>query len=72
MYRNQALEILKGVGDPDLGEWSQKTSRAYHLRRRLSAKEQERIGPAIDIRGTDEEIRRMNLIFEYLPSGVTI
>jgi hypothetical protein len=72
MYEKQAKEILRNVGDSSLGEWSQKTKQAYHLRRRISTKEQEKIGPAIDIRGTEEEIRRLDIIKQFLPKGFSL
>jgi hypothetical protein len=58
-----AREELEGVGDPSLGEWEEVTPVAYHLRRRISEKEQKKIGEAIDIRGTDEEKKRLRELF---------
>jgi hypothetical protein len=49
---------LAGVGDPALGEWREWTGRAFHLRRRLSVREQREVGPVVDIRGSDEARRR--------------
>jgi hypothetical protein len=57
---------LSGVGDPSLGEWEEITPVAYHLRRRISEKEQKKIGEAIDIRGTEEEIERLKKIFRRI------
>lgn len=51
-------EALKGVGDASRGEWREWTGRAYHIRRRLSEQEQLLVGPAVDIRGTDEALER--------------
>jgi hypothetical protein len=36
--------------------------RAFHLRRRLSAREAAPVGDAVDIRGTDEARRRAGMI----------
>jgi len=54
---NIARIVLDGVGD-QAKEWSEWTGVAYHIRRRLSAEEQAAVGPAIDLRGTEEAIRR--------------
>lgn len=53
-----ALAELEGVGDPTLGEWHEWTGKAYHIRRRLTPKEQDSIGLALDIRGTEEAFGR--------------
>lgn len=53
-----ALLALKGVGDAAVGEWEEWTGRAYHIRRRLTAREQLGVGEVVDIRGTDEAKRR--------------
>jgi len=58
MLEQQALRILDGYGDPMLGEWRDWTGTAFHLRRRLTAAEAERVGPVVDIRHTDEARRR--------------
>jgi hypothetical protein len=49
---------IVGVGDPALGEWREWTGHAFHLRRRLSVREQREVGPVVDIRGSDEARRR--------------
>lgn len=51
-----------GAGSPALGEWQEQSLVAYHLRRRLSAAEQERVGPAVDIRGQPEALARVRAI----------
>lgn len=51
--------MLEGVGSPDLGEWSEWTGVAFHLRRRLTPDEQARVGDAVDLRGTAEARRRV-------------
>jgi hypothetical protein len=70
--RRFAFGALTGVGDVALGEWDEWTGRAFHLRRRLSVIEQAAVGPAIDIRGTPEAIRRLLRVQRYVrmvPNG---
>jgi hypothetical protein len=57
--RAEAYRQLTGVGDAGLGEWTEWTGRAFHLLRRLSAREQRTVGPVVDIRGTDEARMRV-------------
>lgn len=75
-----ARGMLEGVGDAQTfehGEWSGK---AYHLRRRLAPAEEGRIGPAEDIRGTEEARRRVaaarlaapHIPFEYFQGEIEI
>lgn len=54
-----ALRVLAGVGDARLGQWEEFTGYALHLRRRLTQEEEAAVGPAIDLRGTDEWQRRL-------------
>jgi hypothetical protein len=64
---------LAGVGDPSLGEWREWTGRAFHLRRRLSAREQRAVGPVVDIRGSEEARRRaerLGPMLGYAPAEV--
>lgn len=73
--RKFALDALEGIGDAGRGEWEEWTGYAFHIRRRLSAQEQEPIGEAIDIRGTPEARRRLRGVFEYAmrsPQGLRI
>jgi hypothetical protein len=67
--RHLAEKHLEGVGDASLGEWEEfnEDARVFHLKRRLSAKEQEVVGDAIDIRGTDEQEKRWLKVHPYLP-----
>src|ERR1043165_3464171 len=61
---------LAGVGDPSLGEWPEWTGRAFHLRRRLSAREQRGVGPVEDIRRTPEarqRAERLGSLLAYAP-----
>ena len=54
----QAERELAGVGDAALGEWRERGERAFYIRRRLSAAEQKRVGPVVDIRRTPEAGQR--------------
>lgn len=66
-----ADRALDGVGDASLGEWREWTGRAVHVRRRLSDLEARKVGPVIDIRGTDEAERRLARVRHRLPPGYT-
>ena len=73
--RRFALEALEGVGDADLGEWEEWTGYAFHVRRRLSAAEHERVGDVIDMRGTPEARRRLQRVWQYAsrsPQGLRV
>lgn len=67
--RHLAKKELQGVGDASKGEWEELSPTAYHLRRRLSDKEDQKIGPAIDIRGSVEEIERLKRVRSFLFSS---
>jgi hypothetical protein len=62
-----AREILDGFGDAGLGEWTEDRPKAFHIRRRLTPREQERVGDAVDIRGSAEEKSRMAILLYDLP-----
>lgn len=62
--------VLRGVGSAARGEWHEYTGYSYHLRRRLSAEEERRVGPAVDIRGTDEARRRRARLLSDLPAAI--
>ena len=62
-----AFEILDDYGDASAGEWTEDRPRAFHLRRRLSAQEQEIVGDAVDCRETDEGVKRFQAIKSVLP-----
>jgi hypothetical protein len=64
--RAAAYAILDGYGDASLGEWEEIGRTAFHLRRRLSAAEQQRVGPVVDIRGTDEAVRRVSRVWRWV------
>lgn len=64
---------IAGVGDPSLGEWPEWTGRAFHLRRRLSAREQREVGPVVDVRRTPDARRRaerLGPLLAYVPNDV--
>jgi hypothetical protein len=64
------IATLEGVGDATRGEWREMPRRSFHLLRRLSEAEQERIGPAVDIRGTEEAAQRRMLTLAALPMDI--
>lgn len=66
-----AQKQLAGVGDASLGEWEEfnEDVRVFRLKRRLSVKEQEAVGEAIDIRNTPEQEKRWLKVRRYLPDG---
>ncbi len=63
----KAREALEGVGDASLGEWTEWTGVAFHVRRRLTAEEQATVGPVVDVRGTKEAQQRMESAWPDLP-----
>ena len=60
VYRN-----LHGVGNK-MREWLDVTDKAVHLRRRLTFAEQAHTGDAIDVRNTEEAMRRLDNVRPYL------
>lgn len=62
-----AMRSLHGVGSRERGEWHDWTGKAYHVRRRLSAKEQLQVGEVLDVRGTAEAMERFAAIKSVLP-----
>ena len=65
-----ARAALEGVGDAKLGEWFERGHNGVvHLRRRLSAAEQEAfdITEVRDIRGSEEEKIRLAVVMEARP-----
>jgi hypothetical protein len=66
-----ALDALRGVGDPTLGEWRQvgdRSPRIVHVRRRLSREEAAQIpGGLRDIRGTPEQAQRITALLKDAP-----
>jgi hypothetical protein len=65
-----AYGALNGVGDPITGEWTEWTGKAFHVRRRLTVREEESVGPVVDVRGTTEVARRLAHIPRVL--GISI
>lgn len=70
--RRMTNRVLDGVGDARLGEWVERHE-SMHVRRRLSEVEALLVGPVVDIRGTDEALRRAQAVgdrLRYAPPGV--
>ena len=63
---HRALQYLEGVGDAARGEWTEMHD-ALHLRRRLSAAEQARVGHVRDLRQTAEGWKRWNKARAHVP-----
>jgi hypothetical protein len=63
-----ALAALRGVGDAERGEWIEFTGAALHVRRRLSEAEEALVGPAVDVRGTEEAVRRYQTLLRSVPA----
>lgn len=63
-----AFEVLEGFGDAGRGQWEDSRERAFHLRRRLSEKEQKHIGGMADLRGTQEAQQRLEIAKRWLPT----
>jgi len=70
--KSLAVQALFGVGDSLLGYWQEWTDQAYHVRCRLSQDEERGIGPAIDIRGTQEAQDRYQSARAFLPGEVLV
>jgi len=66
--RRAAYEELEGVGNAALGEWTEFTGKAFHLRRRMRPTEQLLVGPVVDIRGTPEARERLAPVAHMLPA----
>lgn len=62
-----AMRALHGVGSRERGEWHEWTGKAYHVRRRLNAKEQATVGDVLDVRGKPEAMERFAAIQSVLP-----
>jgi hypothetical protein len=72
ILRNYALDALRGVGDASLGEWEEWTGYAFHVRRRLTEREQRQVGEVVDVRGTPEAQARYERVRRYLPPGTPV
>lgn len=68
LARRLALRALADVGDESLGQWEQGGRSAFHIRRRLSMREQIEAGLAMrDIRGTAEALQRIEDLLRVVP-----
>lgn len=71
----ECVRQLAGVGDARLGEWREWSGRAFHLRRRLSEREQRLVGSVVDVRGTPEARRRaerLGGLLTYAPAQALV
>lgn len=66
LCEQRAERALASVGDRSLGEWREWSGSAFHLRRRLTVAEQERVGPVKDIRRSPEATRRASELGKWL------
>lgn len=65
--RAEAMKVLDGVGDENLGQWEE-SGRAYHVRRRLSGSEVKMTSLSVrDIRKTPEYGIRRAAMGRFLP-----
>ncbi len=62
-----ALDAMQGVGNRSLGEWTEWTGMYYHVRRRLTRDEQKKVGNMLDVRNTEEGIKRAEAVQRFLP-----
>ena len=58
VLEQEALRQIAGLGDASQGEWREVGRTAFHVRRRLAAREMALVGPVMDIRGTPEARER--------------
>jgi hypothetical protein len=65
-----AYETMVDHGDASRGEWIEDREKAFHLRRRLTADEESRVGPAVDCRETDEGVQRFQQMKAVLPHAI--
>lgn len=73
LLERHAVRVLDGYGDPAAGEWREWTGAAFHIRRRLTAAEAQRVGPVLDVRRTDEARRRaaaLGWLLDLVPADV--
>lgn len=70
-YKILAHEYLRSAGAPERGEWEEWGEVTYHLRRRISAGEEDIVGAkAVDLRGTDEGWKRYRKIMTQLSPDI--
>lgn len=69
--RSLALSVIEGVGDKTLGQWEEDGVREgiVHVQRRLTAEERAEfsVPEPYDIRGTDEESKRIAVVYAEAP-----
>jgi hypothetical protein len=73
MCGRRAEQALAGLGDARLGEWREWSGTAFHIRRRLTAREALEVGPVVDVRGTPEARRRadaLGALIAMMPAAV--
>lgn len=68
MWRQECYIQIRGLGDAGRGEWVEWSGKAFHLRRRLSEREQVSVGPVVDIRGTPEAVERLQRVALAAPT----
>jgi hypothetical protein len=61
------MNALDSRGDARLGQWEETSSKAHHVRRRLTKGEELVTGPVVDVRGTPEMTRRMLVVHGTYP-----
>lgn len=66
VLEREAGRQLLGVGDASLGEWREPGRKAFHIRRRLTEREQRHVGPVEDIRRSDEARMRAGRVAHLL------
>lgn len=70
MRERFAETALAGVGAAKFGEWRQDRPQAFHIRRRLTRAEEAKVGPVLDLRGTDEARARLTAAMPSLHQQV--
>jgi hypothetical protein len=68
--RELAYDVLGAVGDSSLGQWEESGERAFHLRRRLSEREQRQVGPVLDVRRSHDGWKRWAAMQALLPPSM--
>jgi hypothetical protein len=64
-----AFKLLEGYGDAAAGQWEDHGDRFFHLRRRLSPSEAKLTGPVVDVRGTAEAARRVEVVQKWVAAA---
>ena len=63
----KALAALADVGAAERGEWEEWTGKAFHVRRRLTEAEDDKVGESRDIRGSGEARMRVESLLRAAP-----